>query len=569
MSFSAVNTTWVLFGSVLVFLMQAGFACFESGLTREKNSGNIIMKNLMDFCIGSLVFGLVGFGLMYGKGNAMIGCFDFMTQGDYSHSLPDGIPFSAFFIFQTVFCGTAATIVSGAMAERTKFIAYCLYSCIISMFVYPISGHWIWGGGWLASLGFHDFAGGTVVHLTGGCAALIGAKVVGARIGKYDKKGRSKVMQGHNITLSALGVFILWFGWFGFNGGSTFGIESQELIQKAANIFVNTNLSAAAAGCMAMIFTWIRYRKPDVTMTLNGVLGGLAAITAGCDSVAPFGAVMIGILSGFTVVTVIELLDQKCKIDDPVGAVGVHFACGTLGTIAVGLFSNSANTGLGLFYGGGLKLFGIQLLGVISVIAWVSVIMLVAFNILKRTVGLRVSAKEEIEGLNRSEHGIYHTDRDINMNQNLADFEEEESPIEPIDRAIPVEKVEDSGLQKEKGLTKIEIFAKEERFNRLKEAMNQIGVTGMTVTKVLGCGMQKGFTEYYRGVPTEINMLPKIRVDIVVAKVPVDLVVETAKKVLYTGHIGDGKIFIYDVKNAVKVRTGEEGYAAMQGADDV
>jgi Amt family ammonium transporter len=567
MEFSSVNTIWVLLGAALVFFMQAGFAMVESGFTRAKNAGNIIMKNLMDFSIGTPIFWLFGFGIMFGTSNGFMGKIDLFSREAYSLILPEGVPFYAFFVFQTVFCATAATIVSGAMAERTKFISYCIYSLIISLVVYPISGHWIWGGGWLSQLGFHDFAGSTAVHMVGGAAALIGAIILGPRIGKYSKNGESKAIPGHNLTLGALGVFILWFCWFGFNGCSTVAMDSDEMLKSAGHIFMTTNLAAACATLAAMIYTWIKYKKPDVSMSLNGSLAGLVAITAGCDAVNPYGAAIIGIISGILVVVVIEFIDKVCKIDDPVGAIGVHGACGLFGTLAVGLFATDG----GLFYGGGLKMLGIQTLGVISVLAWVIITMSIVFLILKHTIGLRASASEEIEGLDATEHGLVSAYADftiispsdmINMNNEIISV-----GSETMEKAVPVTMQVSSDL-KETKLTKVEILFKQSKFEALKIAMNNIGVTGMTVTQVLGCGMQKGTPEYYRGVEVDMQLLPKIQVEMVVTKVPVTQVIETARKVLYTGHIGDGKIFVYDVENVIKVRTGETGYDALQGPEE-
>lgn len=566
--FSAVNTIWVLLGAALVFFMQAGFAMVETGFTRAKNAGNIIMKNLMDFCIGTPIFWMVGFGIMFGAGSGVFGWFDFFTRKDYSFILPNGVPFSAFLIFQTVFCATAATIVSGAMAERTKFVSYCIYSAAISLFVYPISGHWIWGGGWLSQLGFHDFAGSTAVHMVGGVAAIIGAKILGPRIGKYTKEGKSRAILGHSLTLGALGVFILWFCWFGFNGCSTVAMDSDEAITSAASIFVTTNLAAAVATCTTMLFTWIRYKKPDVSMTLNGSLAGLVAITAGCDVVSPFGAAIIGIVAGIAVVVVIEFVDKGLKIDDPVGAIGVHGCCGALGTLLTGLFAVEG----GLFYGGGVHMFAVQCLGVGSVILWVVVTMTIIFTVIHKTVGLRVTEREEIEGLDSTEHGLVSAYADFAVPAIPAAGIKNKSMPEAsvsVEEAVPVQvKIKDTYTASDIALTKIEILTKQERFEALKHALNEIGVTGMTVTQVLGCGVQKGAFEYYRGIPVDMQLLPKIQVEIVVAKVPVIDVINTAKKVLYTGHIGDGKIFIYHVENAIKVRTGEEGYDAMQGADE-
>ncbi|ONI39764.1 adenylate cyclase [Candidatus Epulonipiscium fishelsonii] len=545
--YSSIDTLWILIGAVLVFFMQAGFAMVESGFTRAKNAGNIIMKNLMDFAAGTLVFWFIGFGLMFGTSiNGLVGTPDFFVQGDYSGTYPT----MAFLIFQTVFCATSATIVSGAMAERTKFSSYCIYSVILSGFIYPVSGHWIWGGGWLSQIGFHDFAGSTAVHMVGGVAALIGAKILGPRIGKYDKNGKPKAILGHSLTLGALGVFILWFCWFGFNGASSLGLTGDEAILTVSNIFVTTNISAAAASVITMLITWVKYGKPDVSMTLNGALGGLVAITAGCDIVSPFGAFWIGIIAGFVIVFGIEFVDKVLRIDDPVGAVGVHGMCGAVGTILIGVFSVSD----GLMYGGGYETLKVQTLGVLAVAVWVAITMTIVFNVIKAVIGLRVSKDEEIIGLDIEEHGL---------TTSYADFM-------PMD-AKAVKSIESkvTYIQPEKTstdmpITKITIITKQSKFEDLKSAMQSIGVTGMTVTQVLGCGIQKGANEYYRGIPVEFNLLPKVKVEIVVSKVPVELVVEAAKDCLRTGNIGDGKIFVYPVIDVVKVRTGERGYSALQ-----
>ena len=553
---SAINTLWVLVGAALVFFMQAGFAMVETGFTRAKNAGNIIMKNLIDFCIGTPVFWLVGFGLMFGGTSSLVGSIGgIASEANYGASmLPDGVPFFAFLIFQTVFCATAATIVSGAMAERTKFSSYCLYSFIISLFVYPISGHWVWGGGWLSQLGFHDFAGSAAVHMVGGVAALIGAKFLGPRIGKYGKNGEAKAIPGHSLTLGALGVFILWFCWFGFNGASTVSMEGSAA-ETAAKIFVTTNLAAAVSTCVVMAITWIRYRKPDVSMTLNGTLAGLVAITAGCDTVSPVSAAIIGALAGFVVVFGIEFIDQKLKIDDPVGAVGVHGLNGLLGTICVGLFSDGSGTeGLGLFLGGGVSLLGVQLLGAVAIIAWVAVTMTIVFAVIKKTIGLRVSREEELAGLDIMEHGL---------ESSYAGFLTQ-------DDAVPGQSVPAAAQASAKAdgaghpLTKISIVTRRNKLEELTKALHEIGVTGMTISEVLGCGVQKGDVEYYRGVKMDVKLLPKVKIEIVVSEIPVDLVVETARRVLYTGQYGDGKIFVYEVENAVKIRTGEDGIAALQ-----
>lgn len=564
--YSSVNTIWVLVAAALVFFMQAGFAMVETGFTRAKNAGNIIMKNLMDFSLGTPIYWLLGFGIMFGGSSALIGGFDPMVQGDYSSVLPAGVPLPVFLIFQTVFCATAATIVSGAMAERTKFSAYCVYSMVISGLIYPVSGHWIWGGGWLSQMGFHDFAGSTAVHMVGGVASLIGAKILGPRIGKYDKNGKSKAIPGHSITLGALGVFILWFCWFGFNGGSTVSATGDDTLIAMGSIFVTTNMAAAVASIVVMCITWIRYKKPDVSMTLNGSLAGLVAITAGTDVVSPLGALFIGLIAGFVVVFGIEFIDKVLKIDDPVGAIGVHGLCGAVGTILVGFF----DTTNGLFYGGGTGLLLTQFIGVIAVIAWVTVTITITFLVIKHTIGLRVSKEEEIEGLDMKEHGLVSAYADfMPMVESLPDTSNNIYTVTPsqVERDItPYNENPSNSVSepKEHTITKIVIIAKQSKFEALKERMNAIGVTGMTVTNVLGCGIQKGSTDYYRGVPLEINLLPKLKVEIVVSKVPVELVINEAKKALYTGNIGDGKIFVYDVENVVQVRTGKTGYDALQ-----
>ncbi len=561
--YSSVDTMWVLLAAVLVFFMQAGFAMVETGLTRAKNAGNIIMKNLMDFSLGSIAFWVLGFGLMFGLGAngeslGFIGVPDFFVQRDYSSSFPT----LAFLIFQTVFCATAATIVSGAMAERTKFLSYCLYSVIISAVVYPISGHWIWGGGWLSTLGFHDFAGSTAVHMVGGVAAFIGAKVLGPRIGKYSEDGKAKAIPGHSLTLGALGVFILWFCWFGFNGGSTVSMTGDDTLLVASSIFVTTNLAAACASGVTMIITWIRYKKPDISMTLNGALAGLVGITAGCDVVSPVGSAFIGIISGIAIVFSVEFFEKVAKIDDPVGAISVHGVCGALGTLLVGLFALDG----GLFYGGGLDLLVVQGIGVGSVILWVLVTMSLVFFIIHKTTGLRVSVAEEIAGLDIEEHGLTSSYADFMPSFGGGALPSVLGTPVPIDEAVPVQVVSPhkGSSHTEAKMTKVVIVSRQSKFDALKKALNDIGVTGITVTQVMGCGMQKGRSEYYRGIPMEMNLLPKMQVETVISKVPVRTVVEATKKALYTGHIGDGKIFIYDVENVIKVRTGEEGYDALQ-----
>ena len=569
---SEVFGVWFLIGAALVFFMQAGFAMVETGFTRAKNAGNIIMKNLMDFCIGTVVFVLLGFSLMMAE-DYVLGIFgvpNLEILTDFGAFLKGGNAPS--FVFNLVFCATAATIVSGSMAERTKFVSYCIYSGVISLFVYPIEAGWVWNSqGWLAQLGFHDFAGSAAIHSVGGITALIGAIMVGPRLGKYvkDKAGKVKkvnAIPGHSITLGALGCFILWFGWYGFNGAAAWDGNSL------ASIFVTTTIAPAVATCTTMLYTWFKNGKPDVSMCLNGSLAGLVGVTAGCDAVDALGSAIIGIVSGILVVVVVEVLDLKLHIDDPVGAVGVHLANGVWGTLAVGLLANpDAPAGLeGLFYTGSFKLLGIQTLGIIAILAWTAVTMTLTFFIIKKTVGLRVSKEEEIKGLDSTEHGLASAYADFLPAVESLDYGYEEAVNVPGDvpvaEAITVKKMPtfDDGTPK---LTKVEIICKESRFEALKAAMMDIGITGMTVSHVLGCGVQKGKPEYYRGVQVEANLLPKIQVDIVVSKVPVRSVIDTAKKVLYTGHIGDGKIFVYDVENVVKVRTGEEGYDALQDVE--
>ena len=568
--YSAVNTIWVLVGAALVFFMQAGFAMVETGFTRAKNAGNIIMKNLMDFCIGTPLYWLVGFGIMFGTSSAFFGNIDLFAVGGYSGAydsiLPDGVPLYAYMIFQTVFCATSATIVSGAMAERTKFSAYCVYSAIISLIIYPISGHWIWGGGWLAQLGFHDFAGSTTVHMVGGVAALVGAIFLGPRIGKYGKDGKPRAIPGHSLTLGALGVFILWFCWFGFNGASTVSMTGDDTIANAGLVFYTTNLCTAVSTLTVMFITWVKYKKPDVSMTLNGSLAGLVAITAGCDTVEPWAAAVIGVIAGFVVVFGIEFIDKVLKIDDPVGAVGVHGLNGAFGTLAVGLFSDGSGTDWkGLLTGGGFHGFGVQFTGMIITIAWVVVTMTIIFQVIKHTIGLRVSAEEEIAGLDSKEHdlasaydGFAMAGVPTPMGTSI------KAPVVTARPSAPAESVPELPKEGVHKLTKVVIITRQNKLDEFMQAMNEIGVTGITITNVLGCGVQKGAPSYYRGVEMEMNLLPKIKIEIVVSLVPVQKVIETAKAVLHTGQIGDGKVFVYDIENVVKIRTGEEGYLALQ-----
>ena len=572
---SEVFSVWFLIGAALVFWMQAGFAMVEAGFTRAKNTGNIIMKNLMDFCIGTVVFILIGFSLLLGEDLVgLIGKpgFDIFTSyADFNWSN---------FVFNLVFCATTATIVSGAMAERTKFLSYCIYSAVISALIYPIEAHWIWGGGWLSQLGFHDFAGSCAIHMVGGISALIGAALLGPRIGKYTKDESGKIIKvnafpGHNITIGALGVFILWLGWYGFNGAAATSVE------QLGSIFVTTTIAPAIATVVCMIFTWIKYGKPDVSMCLNASLAGLVAITAGCDVTDAFGAIVIGAVSGVLVVFGVWLLDYKLRVDDPVGAVAVHCLNGSWGTLAVGLFATTSAPGndsyTGLFYGGGFHLFGLQLLGFVSVAAWTAVTITITFLIIKATVGLRVTEEEEIVGLDPTEHGLasaysgfsimdISNTMTMETNANTSLGSDSYEAASPAAKNASV-KVVTAPVSLDTGIHKIVIIAKLSRYDHLKKAMNDLGVTGMTVTQVMGCGIQKGAGEMYRGVEMDATLLPKVKVEVVVSKIPVEDVIEAAKKALYTGHIGDGKIFVYNVDKVVKIRTGEEDYDALQDVE--
>ncbi len=580
-----VYGVWFLIGAALVFWMQAGFAMVEAGFTRAKNTGNIIMKNLMDFCIGTCVFILIGFGLLLGED--MVGLigkpgFDIFTSyADFDWSN---------FVFNLVFCATTATIVSGAMAERTKFLSYCVYSAVISALIYPIEAHWIWGGGWLAQIGFHDFAGSCAIHMVGGVSALIGAKMLGPRIGKFTKDKSGKIVKvnafpGHNLTIGALGVFILWLGWYGFNGAAATSIA------ELGSIFVTTTIAPAIATVVCMIFTWIKYGKPDVSMCLNASLAGLVAITAGCDVTDAFGAIVIGAVAGLLVCFGVWFLDYKLHIDDPVGAVAVHCLNGIWGTIAVGFFATDtapayargygdgvtygANQicGTGLFYGGGFHLLGIQLFGMLSVIAWTAVTITITFVIIKAIFGLRVTEEEEIIGLDATEHGLpsaYAGFAMMDISNNMIMEENENTQLGTDEYAAASEaqknaavKVSQVPFASASGIYKVVIIAKLSRYDKLRKAMNDLGVTGMTVTQVMGCGIQKGAGERYRGAEIDATLLPKVKVEVVVSSIPVEKVIEGAKKVLYTGHIGDGKIFVYNVDKVVKIRTGEEGMAAL------
>ena len=571
---------WFLIGAALVFWMQAGFAMVEAGFTRAKNAGNILMKNLMDFCIGTVTFILIGFSLLLGEDLVgLIGKpgFDIFTAyGEFDWSN---------FVFNLVFCATTATIVSGAMAERTKFLSYCVYSGVISALIYPIEAHWIWGGGWLSQIGFHDFAGSCAIHMVGGIAALVGAIILGPRIGKFVKDASGKVTKvnafpGHNLPIGALGVFILWLGWYGFNGAACTSVE------QLGSVFLTTTVAPAIAAVVCMIFTWIKYGKPDVSMCLNASLAGLVAITAPCDVTDAFGAIVIGAVAGLLVCFGVWFLDYKLHVDDPVGAVAVHCLNGIWGTIAVGLFATNAAPGyaiadaagnemVGLFYGGGFKLLGIQLTGFVSVAAWAVVTITITFFMIKAIFGLRVTEEEEIIGLDATEHGLPSayagfSIMDISNTMTMSVNENTSLGTEDYEQASEVKKdaaVSVSNPFPATGINKVVIIAKLSRYDALKKALNDLGVTGMTVTQVMGCGIQKGAGEMYRGVEMDATLLPKVQVDVVVSKIPVESVIEVAKKALYTGHIGDGKIFVYPVEKVVKIRTGEEDYEALQDVE--
>lgn len=538
--FSAVDTLWVLLGTVLVFFMQTGFAMVETGFTRAKNSGNIIMKNFMDFSLGSLVFWFIGFGIMFGGDGKFIGDLDFFIQRNYDSSIPTFV----FVMFQTVFCATASTILSGAMAERTKFSSYCVCSVLLSMFIYPISGHWIWGDGWLAELGFHDFAGSTAVHMVGGVAAVVGAKILGPRIGKFDKNGKPVAIPGHSLTLGALGVLILWFCWFGFNGASSLAISSDEDILVVANVFMNTNLSAVSATASVMFLTWLIYKKPDVSMTLNGSLAGLVAITAGCDVVSVSGAVIIGIVSAFVLVFGVVFIENKLKIDDPVGAITVHGLCGAIGTILVGIFSVDE----GVLYTGSLSLFMVQVLGVLAVTAWVMVTMTFVFLLVQKTMGLRVSEDEEVVGLDIKEH---------NLESSYADFIQ----VSDISEGKEIVTIHDKSTQGNE-IKKIVAVINPSKLDTLKNSLDALGVPGMTVTQILGYGKSKNSKDFYRGVAIETKLLPKMKIE-VVSNISIDEIVQTVRDALYTDNAGDGKIFIYDVSDVVKIKNNERGVSAL------
>ncbi len=571
-----VDTLWVFLAAVLVFFMNLGFASLEAGMARSKNTVNILSKNFIVFAVSSLGFMLLGWGLMFGGDNPFLGTQHLFILGEsdlsfYDDTLTSNVPFWGKFFFQLVFCGTAATIVSGAVAERIKYITFIVFSFVLTLVIYPIVGHWVWGGGWLADLGFLDFAGDTVVHSLGGWAALAGALVLGPRIGKYDKDGKPRAIPGHNMSLAVIGLFVLWLGWFGFNPGSTMSFQNPADVM---HILMTTNTSAIAAVLTATAASWLLLGKPDLGMTINGCLAGLVAITGGCAYISIGNSLLIGAVAGVLVVFAVLFFD-RVKVDDPVGATSVHLCCGVFGTLCIGLFAQEGVTTLstknGLFYGGGAGLLGTQLLGIAAVGAFVFAASLVLWWVLKKTMGIRVTREEEIAGLDIGEHGN-HAYPDFVPAVESIDYSAEGAEPEPVGavpvaEAVPVKEAAPAGERGTPKITKVEIICKESRLEALKAAMTSIGITGMTVSHVLGYGIQQGKPEYYRGAPVEANLLPKVQVDIVVSKVPVPTVVATAKKVLYTGHIGDGKIFVYDVENVVKVRTGEEGYDALQDVE--
>ncbi len=580
---SEIFSVWFLIGAALVFWMQAGFAMCESGFTRAKNAGNIIMKNLMDFCIGTVMWFICGASFMLGDNimNGFAGQLSFDVFTNFSN-----FNYSAF-VFNLVFCATTATIVSGAMAERTKFSSYCIYSAVISAIIYPIEAHWTWGGGFLAEWGFHDYAGSNCIHMVGGICALIGAWMLGPRIGKFerDKSGKVKKVNafpGHNLVIASLGVFILWLGWYGFNGAAATDVETM------GSVFLTTTVAPAVATVVCMIFTWIKYGKPDVSMCLNASLAGLVAITAPCDVTDCTGAAIIGAVAGLLVVFGVWFNDNVAHVDDPVGAVAVHMVNGIWGTVAVGLFATSTAPGFavagiqeGLFYGGGLEQLGKQFGGMLITAAWTVVTITLTFFIIKKTVGLRVSEEEEITGLDATEHGLPSAyagfaimdisntmTMSVNENTNLGTDSYEDASLAKRDAAVPVVREDQTGIPEfSSGISKVVIIAKLSRYDKLRKAMNELGVTGMTVTQVMGCGIQKGAGERYRGVEIDATLLPKVKLEVVVAAIPVEDVIEAAKKALYTGHIGDGKIFVYPLSKVVKIRTGEENFEALQDVE--
>lgn len=571
-----IDTLWVFLAAILVFFMNLGFAAVEAGFARSKNTVNILSKNFIVFAVSSLGFLLLGWGLMFGGDNPFVGTKNLFILGNtdlsfYDVTLTSNVPFWGKFFFQLVFCGTAATIVSGAVAERVKYVAFIIFSFVLTLVIYPIVGHWVWGGGWLADLGFMDFAGDTVVHSVGGWAALSGALILGPRIGKYGKDGKAKAIPGHNMSLAVIGLFVLWLGWFGFNPGSTMSFQNPSDVMY---ILMTTNTAAIAAVLTSTITSWIFIGKPDLGMTINGCLAGLVGITGSCAYVSIEASLLIGAIAGIIVVFAVLFFD-RIKVDDPVGATSVHLCCGILGTISVGLFAKEGVTSLstknGLFYGGGFELLGVELLGIVAVGAFVFTSSSLVWMIIKKTIGIRVSREEEIAGLDIGEHGnsaypdfaLVATGSEFSNGIEDVKLDITNAPTVSADTAIPVVHKEHPGAK----MTKVTIITNQTKFSELQDALDKLGITGLTITNVFGHGMQKGHQTYFRGAPMETRLLPKIKIDVIICKIPTQTLVDTVQKVLYTGKIGDGKIFIYDVEDVIKIRTNEHGYDALQDED--
>ena len=576
-----IDTFWVLLAAILVFFMNLGFAAVEAGFARAKNTVNILSKNFIVFAVSSLGFLLLGWGLMFGGDNPFVGTSHLFILGGgdlsfYDNTLTPNVPFWGKFFFQLVFCGTAATIVSGAVAERIKYVAFIIFSFVLTLIIYPIVGHWVWGGGWLSDIGFMDFAGDAVVHSLGGWGALSGALILGPRIGKYGKDGKAKAIPGHNMSLAVIGLFVLWLGWFGFNPGSTMSFQNPADV---VSILMTTNTAAIAAVLTSTITSWIYLGKPDLGMTINGCLAGLVGITGSCAYVSVLSSLIIGAIAGVLVVFLVVFFD-KIKIDDPVGATSVHLGCGTFGTLCVGLLAQEGVTSLstrnGLFFGGGFGLLGTQIVGILAIGIFGFVTTSLVWLALKKTIGIRVSAEEEIAGLDIGEHGnIAYPDfapiTAAPVSELSAGAEEER--VEAAVASVPKEAAETDDqkvpvIHKERTtgpkMTKVTIITNQSRFSELESTLARIGVTGLTISNVFGYGMQKGHETYFRGAPVESRLLPKVKIDVVICKIPTETVVNAVQKVLCTGNVGDGKIFVYDVEDVVKVRTNEHGYDALQ-----
>ena len=580
MTYSVTDTLWVFLAAILVFFMNLGFAAVEAGFARAKNTVNILSKNFIVFAVSSLGFLLLGWGLMFGGDAPFVGTEHLFLLGQsdlsfYDDTLTSSVPFWGKFFFQLVFCGTAATIVSGAVAERIKYIAFILFSFVLTLVIYPIVGHWIWGGGWLSQLGFLDFAGDSAVHSVGGWAALSGALILGPRIGKYGKDGKPRAIPGHSMSLAVIGLFVLWLGWFGFNPGSTMSFENPSDVM---HILMTTNTSTIAAVLTSTITAWVFLGKPDLGMTINGCLAGLVGITGGCAYFTVEVSLLVGAVAGALVVFLVVFFD-RIHIDDPVGATSVHLGCGVFGTLCVGLFAKEGVTSLstanGLFYGGGLSLLGVELLGIAAIGVFVFAASSLVWLALKHTIGIRVSKEEELAGLDIGEHGNM-AYPDFVPPASIGEFTAEEhtrrsaAPAVNVDQAVSVvHRAVPTGSGRPK-MTKVSIITNQSRFAQLQDALERLGVTGMTVTNVFGYGVQKGHaTTYYRGAPVEARLLPKVKIDVVISRIPIQTLVDTAKEALYTGKVGDGKIFIYDVEQVVKVRTGQTGYDALQDEEGI